>query len=99
MATHRKHGLIGRQKELEQVCQILNEEDKRVVVIGGNSGEGKSTIAAEAAFRSDATCVVSLDLSGTWEYSTLDTLPLRERIAVTFQSGGVGQFTAQPRGL
>jgi ATP-dependent Clp protease ATP-binding subunit ClpA len=58
-----RHGLIGRQAELKQVLKAL-EKDKKVAIIVGNPGEGKSRIAAEAASLSKAICAF-LDLSGT----------------------------------
>jgi hypothetical protein len=65
LEPHRKDVLIGRRMELEQVCKTV-KEDKKVAVIAGNPGEGKSRIAAEAVstFHPQPKYAF-LDLSGT----------------------------------
>jgi MoxR-like ATPase len=62
LKARRTRELVGRQDELERVLQALGS--KKVVVIHGGPGEGKSRLAAEAASRLPGHRHAFVDLGG-----------------------------------
>ena len=93
--------LVGRQAELERLCQVLLEASCRLVTVLGAGGVGKTSLALEAGRRmaqhfEDGVCLVELDT----QQAGLSLLPMIARaVGLDLRSSTSGQLRSSKADL